>query len=108
MYFSMHDVRHFCSPALRLVPGVGTHFSKQLVFALEMRTLALVTLDCSTSTLCSRWSVAEDGDGDEGERIGLVMLVDEDDDDAEELFSLSLDEDEDEPPNTPPNAMLAG
>lgn len=29
MYFSMHLVRHVCSPLEREAPGLGTHFSKQ-------------------------------------------------------------------------------
>jgi hypothetical protein len=47
MYFSMHCVRHVCSPADRLAPGRGTHFSKQF---------SLTFCDCaSMSVTADEW-----------------------------------------------------
>jgi hypothetical protein len=105
MYFSIHAVRHFCSPELRLPAGEGMHFSKQFVLTLEMSCLALLTLLCSVMADWMRWRVCvvegeEDGKEEES---GFVMVGDESVD--EELLFLSSEEEE-EPPKNPPNAMV--
>lgn len=47
MYFSMHEVKHVCSPLETDDPGFGRHFSKQTSFIFSMSIRAFEVLDSS-------------------------------------------------------------